>query len=66
MRLTYEEYSPRAGSGLVYDLGGGGLGGYFQNETLNRTLKQILNVVTWDCELTFLEVSGLQHRSQGH
>ena len=36
------------------------------NETFNRTLKQILNVVTWDCELTFLEVSGLQHRSQGH
>ena len=36
------------------------------NETFNRTLKQILYVVTWSCELTFLEVSGLQHRSQGH
>ena len=36
------------------------------NETFNCTVKKILNVVTWDCELTFLEVSGLQHRSQGH
>ena len=36
------------------------------NETYYRTVKKILNVVTWSCELTFLEVSGLQHRSQGH
>ena len=36
------------------------------NETFKRTVKKILNIVTWSCELTFLEVSGLQHRSQGH